>query len=78
MPSSLRNAPNISFKPPVMSRILDDPKKVKALIKSFQTETSSTRAQGGNVKFHLPLSCIMRLHVELASLVHFMYVTTMM
>ena len=32
----------ISIQPSVMSRILDDPKMVKALIKSFQTETMNT------------------------------------
>jgi len=30
------------------------------------------------VKFHLPLSCIQRLHLELAFLFHFMYITTML
>jgi len=36
-----------------MSRIMDDPKKVKALIKSFQAETRTTRAQGGH-PYYIP------------------------
>jgi len=44
--------------------------------------TRSACSMGNNnkrfVKFQLPLSSIMRLHLELASLFHFMYVTTMM
>ena len=41
--------PNSFLKQSFMSRILDDPKDVKALInQSFQTEARSIRAQGGN------------------------------
>ena len=49
----------------VMSRILDDPKKVKALIKSFQTETRNTRAQGGN-PYYIPEGITMDEHYDLA------------
>ena len=48
-----------------MSRILDDPKKVKALIKSFQTETRSTRAQGGN-PYYIPEGITLDEHYDLA------------
>ena len=40
---------NRSIKQCVMPRILNNPKKVKAFIKSLQTETRITRAQGGNL-----------------------------
>ena len=49
----------------VMSRILDDPKKVKALIKSFQTESRSTRAQGGN-PYYIPEGITLDEHYDLA------------
>ena len=45
-----------------MSRILDDPKKVKALIKS---ETRSTRAQGGN-PYYIPEGITLDEHYDLA------------
>ena len=48
-----------------MSRILDDPKKVKALIKSFQTESRSTRAQGGN-PYYIPEGITLDEHYDLA------------
>jgi len=47
-----------------MSRILDDPIKVKALIKSFQTETRSTRAQGGN-PYYIPEGITLNEHYVL-------------
>ena len=50
---------------PFMSRILDDPKKVKALIKSFQIETRSTRAQRRN-PFYIPEGITLDEHYDLA------------
>ena len=42
------------------------------------TTSSNGSLSDDDVRFHLTLSCILRHHLELSSLVHFMYVTTMM
>ena len=56
---------NIFIKQSVMFRILDDPEEVKALIILFQTETRSTRAEGGS-PYYIPEGITLDEHYDLA------------
>jgi len=48
-----------------MSRLLDDPKKIKVLIRYFQSETRTTRTYGGNPYF-IPPGISLDEHDQLA------------